>query len=452
MNILRIDTFDDMLNLFDTALKIQGFNISKARRELAAVQQLELTAFLEHQHRAKWNIFNYHLTNNTHYKTNLLHQTKAPIEEWNDIPVTKKNYFQTNIKSNLSKGHQISQVFQNSTSGSSGIPFAFAKSKYCHAMTWAVIQDRFGRHGLSFNQSLQARFYGIPFDPKSAYYKEKIKDFLGRRVRFPVFNLSDAVLAGYTTQFRKRPFVYLNGYTSSLVLFAQYLIRQEIVLKDICPTLLRCVTTSEMCDELDRQIMQTAFGVPVVNEYGAAELDLIAFENENFDWILNEETLYIEILDENDNVVPDGNEGRIVVTSLYNMAMPFIRYELGDIGIIANERKGIYRILQKLIGRTNDIATLPSGRKIPGLTFYYVTKSLLKKNGLIKELVIKQIAVDRFRIEYVSTRPLEEPEKIEVQKLMDTYLEPNLHVTFQWKDKIVRQPSGKLKQFSIEFE
>lgn len=441
-----------MLNFFDTTLKIKGFDITTARRELVTMQRQELTTFLENQNHAKWNIFNYHLQNNELYHKNLRQQKKKKIERWSDIPISGKKYFQTNIEDNLSKGFHLRQVFKNSTSGSSGIPFAFAKNKYCHAMTWALIQDRFGRHGLDFNQSLQARFYGIPFEPRSAYYREKIKDLLSRRVRFPVFDLSDRILEKYTTQFRTRPFVYLNGYTSSLVLFAQYLLKQKIVLKEICPTLKRCVTTSEMCDDHDRQTMQVAFGVPVVNEYGAAELDLIAFEDEDFDWILNEETLFIEIVDDNDNALPNGKEGRIIVTSLYNKAMPFIRYELGDIGVIAPERKGVYRILQQLTGRTNDIATLPSGRKIPGLTFYYVTKSLLKKSGLIKELVIKQTAIDQFRVEYVSVRPLEELEKVEVQKLMDTYLEPGLRVTFQWQEKIVRQPSGKLKQFSIEFE
>jgi phenylacetate-CoA ligase len=47
-------------------------------------------------------------------------------------------------------------------------------------------------------------------------------------------------------------------------------------------------------------------------------------------------------------------------------------------------------ILKKLIGRTNDIAILPSGKKSPGLTFYYVTKSIIEDDGNVKEFVIKQ--------------------------------------------------------------
>jgi phenylacetate-CoA ligase len=67
-------------------------------------------------------------------------------------------------------------------------------------------------------------------------------------------------------------------------------------------------------------------------------------------------------------------KGRIVITSLFNKAHPFIRYDIGDIGIL-DEKKHYKDILQQLIGRTNDIAVLPSG-KSACLTFYYITKAL----------------------------------------------------------------------------
>lgn len=34
----------------------------------------------------------------------------------------------------------------------------------------------------------------------------------------------------------------------------------------------------------DRKLMTKQFGVPIVNEYGASELDLIAFENPKGEW------------------------------------------------------------------------------------------------------------------------------------------------------------------------
>lgn len=89
-----------------------------------------------------------------------------------------------------------------------------------------------------------------------------------------------------------------------------------------------------MLFEDDKALLEKQFGIPVVNEYGASELDLIAFQNPIGEWQANCETLFIEVLDDNNNVLPNGKEGRIVITSLYNKAHPFIRYDIGDIGVL----------------------------------------------------------------------------------------------------------------------
>ncbi len=52
--------------------------------------------------------------------------------------------------------------------------------------------------------------------------------------------------------------------------------KKNIVLKDISPTIKVCVVSSEMLFEENNLLMETQFGVPIVNEYGASERDLIA--------------------------------------------------------------------------------------------------------------------------------------------------------------------------------
>ena len=142
--------------------------------------------------------------------------------------------------------------------------------------------------------------------------------------------------------------------------------------------------------------MKTVFGIPVINEYGASELDLIAFQNPDDYWQLNSETLFVEILDEKNNPLPNGQEGRIIITSLFNKAHPFIRYDIGDIGIISKSSTTKKPVLEKLIGRTNDIAFLPSGKKAAGLTFYYITKSIIENDGNVKEFIIEQLTKEQF--------------------------------------------------------
>nr|WP_315205753.1 phenylacetate--CoA ligase family protein [uncultured Flavobacterium sp.] len=432
-----------MFRLFDLSLQINGFQMKEAKAELrkiVAFSEKEHDLFLQNK---KLEIVHFHLQNNAFYK-DLVGMTT--FTNWEELPVLNKKNLQKPLLERLSEGYSAKNSYINKTSGSSGTPFIFAKDKYCHALTWASNIYRFGWYRIDFNTSYQARFYGIPMD-FIGNKKERFKDFLGHRFRFSIFDLSDEILEGFLNHFRTKKFDYINGYTSSIVLFAKFLQKRNIILTTVCPTLKVCMVTSEMLFEEDKLLLEKQFGIPIINEYGASELDLIAFQNKAGEWQVNSETLFVEILDDNNKAVTNGTSGRIVITSLFNKAHPFIRYDIGDIGILDEKSTLQKPILKKLIGRTNDVAILPSGKKSPGLTFYYVTKSIIEDDGNVKEFVIKQTKLDTFEIEYVSETELNLAQIEKIEKAIALYLENDLVFIFHKKEKLERNKSGKLKQF-----
>lgn len=432
-----------MFPLFDLTLQLNGFPMREAQAELrkiVAFSEKEYEVFIVNK---KQEIVNYHLQNNPFYQELV---GSKEYKNWGNLPILNKQNLQKPLLERLSKNYSLKNSYVNKTSGSSGTPFIFAKDKYCHALTWASNIYRFGWYGINFNTSLQARFYGIPMD-FVGNKKERFKDFLSHRFRFAIFDLSDAVLEKILKKFQTNKFDYINGYTSSIVLFAKFLQKKNIVLSAICPSLKVCMVTSEMLFEDDKFLLEKQFGVPIVNEYGASELDLIAFQNKKGEWQVNSETLFVEILDENNEAVPHGTSGRIVITSLFNKAHPFIRYDIGDIGILDEKSTLQKPILKKLIGRTNDVAVLPSGKKSPGLTFYYVTKSIIEDDGNVKEFVIRQTKIDSFEIEYVSEVELNLEQIKKIKKAIELYLEPSLSFIFIRKNSLERSNRGKLKQF-----
>lgn len=431
------------MRLFDISLKVNGFDIDKAKMELAKIQEKDDLAFSIYIKEQKKNIVSYHLKNNPFYTS---FGKSIDIEDWNSVPILTKRHLQQPISQRLSSGYTSKNVYLNKTSGSSGDPFVFAKDKWCHAMTWAEIINRFSWYDIDFNTSKQARFYGIPLD-KKGYYKERLKDWFSNRYRFSIFDLSDEAFEKVLAKFTNTSFDFINGYTSPIVQFAKFLKRRKIILKEICPSLKVCIVTSEILFDDDRALMQEQFGVPLVNEYGASELGLIAFENKNNQWQANSETLYIEVLDDNNNVLDYGEEGRIVITSFYNKAHPFIRYDIGDIGSLSKVSTERLPIIDRLIGRTNDIAILPSGRKAAGLTFYYITKSIIEDDGNVTEFIIEQVALNHFKIFYVSLKELSLNKKSLITKEMERYLEPGIEIGFYRENKLKRSKSGKLKQF-----
>lgn len=432
------------MNFFNLSLKLNGFPIEDAKRKLAEIQAIPTENYQEHIENQKRAIFRHHFETNVFYKRFVNHNKDL---EWSSLPIMTKKDLQQPLQNRLSKGFTPKNCYINKTSGSSGTPFIFAKDKFCHALNWANFIDRYNWFEIDLATSKQARFYGIPLN-KKGYYKERLKDTLGNRFRFSVFDLSDEKLEHNLEKFKSTTFEYLNGYTSSIVQFAKYLQRKNLVLKTLCPSLKLCIVTSEMLFDTDRVLLEKYLGIPVVNEYGAAELGLIAFQNTSKEWLLNSEDLFIEVLDNNNNPLPLGETGKIVVTSLYNKAHPFIRYELGDIGRLSIKNTTKKPILELLEGRTSDLVSLPSGKTAAGLTFYYVTKSVIDDAANVKEFVIEQLTLNTFKIVYVSDDELSEENIADIHKAVIDYLEPNLKLTFERKTEIKRSKSGKLKQFT----
>jgi phenylacetate-CoA ligase len=235
-------------------------------------------------------------------------------------------------------------------------------------------------------------------------------------------------------------------------MFARYLIRKKIVLNNICQTLKCCITTSEVLTIEDRELLLRAFGVKVVNEYGVSEAGQMAIENNQGDWLLADEISNIELIEDESGKINGTDYGRIVITDLDNKAMPFIRYNIGDLGIISKElsENGKNRKLEKLLGRENDNIYLPSGKISPGFTLYYVSRSILESTGVLKEYIIRQTKLDEFIFEVVTNEPLTEYQENDIKKKVEIYLEPGLNLVINRVEKIVRPPSGKIKHFHSE--
>lgn len=435
------------MNWFSLSLQLNRFPINRAKTALEEIQTIPEGEYPAYVERKKKEIVNYHLRNTGFYRSFFRNKE---FTTWDAVPIITKADLQRPLEERFSKGYHSKNVYVGKTSGSSGHPFIFAKDRYCHALSWAEFNDRYQWYGIDLDRSIQARFYGIPLD-RLGYFKERLKDRFGFRYRFPIFDLSESKMEEFLSDFQKKTFDYINGYTSSIVLFAKFLQKRGIILKDVCPQLKLCIVTSEMFFTEDKKLLEHQFGVPVVNEYGASELGLLAFQNPKEEWVLNSETMYVEVVDDEGKVLPYGQEGRIVITSFYNKAQPFIRYDIGDTGTLSENSTLKKPILKELLGRTNDVAILPSGKVVPGLTFYYVTKSVIENDGQIKEFIVQQTAPGSFKIIYVSENELHPDKRKKIKTAMATYLEDGLILKFEHKKTLNRSKRGKLKQFEVLF-
>src|SRR5690606_1855071 len=112
---------------------------------------------------------------------------------------------------------------------------------------------------------------------------------------------------------------------------------------------------------------------------------------------------YLELLDDDDRPVPDGEIARVVVTKLDGYAMPLIRYDTGDLAIklprhlYPNIRRFNFPLLQKVIGRNTDIINTPEGKNLIVHTF----TGIFEFYEEIKQFRVIQREIAKIEIEFI---------------------------------------------------
>ena len=159
-----------------------------------------------------------------------------------------------------------------------------------------------------------------------------------------------------------RPHVF-DGYPSRIAMFARHVRDNRIA--GVKPVLV--FTNSETRLEKDREIIREQFADPI-DVYVSYEFKVIAWECEERNGLhINEDLLLLEITDPTTgNPVPNGVAGEIVITGFVNEAMPFIRYNTEDVGVISESPCSCGRsfiLLKDLLGRVSDFIVLPSGER-----------------------------------------------------------------------------------------
>lgn len=153
------------------------------------------------------------------------------------------------------------------------------------------------------------------------------------------------------------------GYGSGFEAICQYL--DKIKSRKLNCNVTSIIAISEYLSPTVKAKMEYYFQCPTVSRYSNVENGIIAQQLPNEDaFTINWASYIVEILNlENDNTVKAGEIGRIVITDLYNLATPMIRYDTGDIGAFTNDiaNGDVLPKLNSVQGRKMDILFTTNG-------------------------------------------------------------------------------------------
>jgi phenylacetate-CoA ligase len=153
------------------------------------------------------------------------------------------------------------------------------------------------------------------------------------------------------------------------------------------------------------------------------------------------ENVLVEIIKDGRPVRP-GEMGEIVITRLDNFAMPFIRYRVGDLGVMASSSCECGRslpLLQKIEGRIQDAIVTNDGRIVSGLFFAHMMKDCPE----VKEFQVHQLSMGRLLIVIVLQRERPFSSSHRIERIVQQYMGHDMEILFQIRDSIPVTRSGK---------
>jgi len=351
---------------------------------------------LNHQNKKIREIVRYAFDNVPFYHEKFLQLGIKPedvktVEDLNKLPIIRREELQHNNEKLISKQFDVQELKVVSTSGSTGKPLF----TYLSGREDAFRKAKLLRPHIVCGQKMRDKWVviGPPWQSGEVTRLQKFLDFY---VPISVSVFDDAVTQAQNIE-KLKPDV-VDGYSNSLVLMAKEMEKKGM--KTITPKFI--MGGAELIDMPSRKFLEEVFSAPFYDQYASEELQMVAWQcPEKQGYHIDADSVIMQIVDEEGEEASLGEKGEIVCTSLFNYAMPFIRYALGDVGVAAEESGclcGItFPLMEVIEGRKDSVVVLPDGRKVPALVFGWIME-FYKFYRNIYQYRIVQSKVDFLRV------------------------------------------------------
>jgi phenylacetate-CoA ligase len=436
--------------------KIKGEFAAKMLRELSESQWKSQDELLEMQWKRVTRTVNKAVCEVPYYRKIVSdtgwdsRRREFSYDDFRNFPILSKETLRDNVK-DLLNPHYRGKITIGRTSGSTGHSLTMyynSEHESCsdagrwRAKNWWGIKPG----------SPHVSIWGRPFSGYQDRWSQKMKSYFMNILLFSAFELNEESLEriwGKIIRFRPK---IIYGYPSAIYPLSLYI-------KDNCmPTeklgLKVILTTAETITSQQRRFIEMVFGCKTANEYGCSETGGFVYECPYHGWHISCEQVFIEFLDENGNPAQPGQTGEIFITHLTNDYMPLIRYKVGDIGAslpgVCECGRGL-PLMNLSITKESDIFTLSNCKTYSSEIFDYINLAVSKKypNAVLQFRVVQK-SPDIFHIEFIGGSEQWADGRMLFMRKMKEELGEDIQIHFQKVDKIMREPSGKLRYFISE--
>ena len=283
-----------------------------------------------------------HAYNNVPYyhkilrKLDVVKNGKLSLANFFKIPILTKEIIRRRTSELISRDNERRKWFYNTSSGSTGEPLIFIQDKlylkWVHVMNKYYYEDilgiseAFAKKTLLWNaRDILRESFGL-----RTHMKRTIYNALTNTMVLDCLRMTETDMERYIRAINSYKPKIIRGYANALYEICRFVEERKLAIHT--PTLV--VSSAEMLRDDLRNKIETVFGTKIYDFYGSREVDGIAGECKYGLLHVFMFNNYVEVVDDNNNVVREGQNGKISVTNLHNYSMPFIRYDIGDMAVL----------------------------------------------------------------------------------------------------------------------
>jgi phenylacetate-CoA ligase len=352
-------------------------------------------------------------------------------------PITKED-IQDNFSQMLSKGIAREKLIEDYTGGTTGKPLKFYYDEE-RSMRREASRIRHNRWAGWDIGEKTAVIWGAPSsDNHKRSMRRKLRETLiNRTLYLDAYDLSVDKMENFAHMLESFKPSTILAYTDAMEIFAIFLKDRNC---NIRPKGIIC--SADTLTDTRRLIIESVFRCKVFDRYGSREIGLMASECEGHRGLhVNAENVYIEIVRGN-KPAASGELGEILVTDLFNYAMPFIRYKIGDCAITTPDECSCGRglpLIESIEGRISDFIVTPQGKIIEEGYFAQIFHG---EEG-IAQFQVMQNEINDIIVYFIPSRKYSEGRMPKIKQMLQDYLGNDVNLEFRKVQEIPKSPSGK---------
>lgn len=414
----------------------------KTPEEIREIQQQRLVKLLLHA----WK-------NTDYYKEvlsecNVVKDGKVNLDNFENIPFLTKEIIRSEFHRLKAKDHPS---YSNRTGSSTGEPVEYLQDNTYWDINVATKLYHFAMHGKEIG-ALEMKIWGSDRDivNDTTGMITKLKTFFYNREIRTCESLSENGIRSIVDDINQLKPKTIWGYTDGIYTIASYIQKHNL---NVYPPVALFGGGGTLFPHMV-QTIEDAFHAPMINMYGSREMGDIACQClEKTGLHISSHSHYLEIVNKGGIPVLD-EDGDIIVTSLHNYAMPFLRYRIGDRGRLTAKKCPCGRgfpLLETVLGRGMESLITKDGRIISPI--FLITKLGAVLNiDQIKKYQLIQNDYSKITLKIIPRSEVTPGHQQEITTHLKSIMGHDCEVKFNLVEDIPTTKSGKYLYIASEVE